>query len=506
MTQDHKRCSKLHSKDMQQNFPALQCNDSQCRLSSARRGGCRASSRAKSFSVDQPWYLTSLTLQSCRGLDTCPETKRRLTSSRLASNEQLKRQVLTWLKGKKDALQAQAAAQAMQQTPQAAAAGSRVPQECADAPGCLNDLIRRASTGLDAAAAAAAADGITDGVTCLSVHQPTAAAGNAIVGDSLELAASVAAQATSMAPSSNGGDLGGAACGALAKPAPRPVASVFSKQWATQDSVPEPAAAPEPELDEQAKPAEEHPPQPAQQPQQQQPAARPVKSIFASRWTEGGGSSASAEPAASSLPDSAAAQQVVQQPGAAAALGGGSQQAAGEPRMPVSIAWLDMLHQANRPTPPATPMASPDAGDSAAPGGGSFRITRLETLEAKDLHVAQDGATVNKSQPTAEPPGGGDPQATSVTSGVAGESVAPQAAAELPGQPGTPQQQRPASPPAASPLPHEQQVQAPQPQHSGSWAEPVSTYSYYSEQRQSSYEMSLATVAAAQQRWGNQSR
>lgn len=45
---------------------------------------------------------------TCRGLDTCPQTKAHLTSSRLAPNNDLKRRVLAWLKAKRAELQSHA--------------------------------------------------------------------------------------------------------------------------------------------------------------------------------------------------------------------------------------------------------------------------------------------------------------------------------------------------------------------------------------------------------------
>ena len=50
----------------------------------------------------------ALSRHLCRGLDTCPQTKVPLTSSRLAPDNEVKLRVLDWLKAKRTELQLQA--------------------------------------------------------------------------------------------------------------------------------------------------------------------------------------------------------------------------------------------------------------------------------------------------------------------------------------------------------------------------------------------------------------
>lgn len=425
-----------------------------------------------------------------RGLDMCPETKRPLTSSRLQPDTELRRRVLAWLKAKKGVLQAQAAqprAPTAQQPQQADSGASHGGVSPAASPGPsprgLNELIRQASGGQDDRELRSALDppngsergqqtdltaSPADGIARLRLHTPQPAP-----------PPPQAADATSALP-------------------PRPVPSIFAQKWAQQQ--PQPDVQSEPATTEQA--TEQQSSAPAEPPQQQPPAQ--PKSVFADRW---GAPSADAR-----LPSPPPPHQQPPppdpQPSATTSIFA-DKWAAPEAD---TLSAEEPPEDAQPPTPPAQqpprpPARSVFADKWASQGAGSGDIDSEPAAPASATAAAAEAPHPVQPEPSqtsfvafaaakkraAQPPQEAD---SPVAAAAAPESRDPQRYAAA-------QQAVDAVPqsPASEGL-----ATSPPQRPPGQWGPPVRTYSHYHEQRRASHEQSLATVAAAQQRWGNASR
>lgn len=237
--------------------------------------------------------------------------------------------------------------------------------------------------------------------------------------------------------------------------------SVFADKWAApaaEARLPTPPAASKSVFaDKWEAPAGEA--QPATQP-------APTSSIFADRWaSQGGAASAAAGPPASSPPPAS------------------SSAAAAQPQ--TSFVKFAAAAKKRAPLPPgSTATAGSPPGTAAA-----FPATTAGLAAA----MASSTASVTSSNAVPQLPEARGPRRYAATN-KAVQAVLPTSVPLSTSPPLSASQPLPASPP-------QQHHQRQQP-----WGPPVRSYSYFHEQHRNRHEQSLATVAAAQQRWGNQSK